>query len=91
MMTGTYRESENLPWDRMIETFERSGHYIFQDLYDEETHPNGMPHNAQSRDFDASIEEVLHLVTNGYVALYPDRFSFRSSDLTKAMDVARGG
>jgi hypothetical protein len=50
-----------------------------------------MPHNAQGRDFDASIEEVLHLITHGYVNLYPDRFSHRSSDLTRAMDVARGG
>jgi len=53
-----------------------------------------MPHNARSNEFDASIEEVLHLITNGYVALYPDRFGLnyrRPSDLTRAMDVARGG
>jgi len=41
--------------------------------------------------FDATLEEVLHLVTNGFVAKHPEAFHNQDSRLTKAMDKARGG
>jgi len=43
--------------------------------------------------FDATYEEVLHLVqVFGLAMTYPDAFAFwQASDLTEAMDVARGG
>lgn len=60
-----------------------------QDLYGEETHINGA---AQGR-FDASLEEVLHLITHvGYANAYPSAFGeFSGTLLAEAMDVARGG
>lgn len=60
-----------------------------QDLYGEETHPNGAEHGQ----FDGALEEVLHLVTHvGYANAYPEVFGERAgTDIAKAMDVARGG
>ena len=60
-----------------------------QDLYDEETIPNGA---AQGK-FDASLEELLHIVTHaGYAYAYPDVFGEREgSEVAKALDQARGG
>lgn len=60
-----------------------------QDLYGAETHPNGAARGI----FDASLEEVLHLVTfGGYAYAYPDVFGERSGTaVAKALDLARGG
>lgn len=60
----------------------------FQDLHDEEvTLVNGSPR------FDASLEEVLHLITqHGYAEVYPNIFGEnKDSEIAKAMDMARGG
>ena len=60
----------------------------FQDLHDEEvTLINGSPR------FDASLEEVLHLITqHGYAEVYPKIFGEnKDSEIAKAMDMARGG
>jgi len=60
----------------------------FQDLHDEEvTLINGSPR------FDASLEEVLHLITqHGYAKVYPNIFGEnKDSEIAKAMDMARGG
>ena len=60
----------------------------FQDLHDEEvTLINGSPR------FDASLEEVLHLITqHGYAEVYPNIFGEnKESEIAKAMDMARGG
>ncbi len=56
-----------------------------QDLYGEEILPPG--------GFDATLEEVLHLITHiGYAQVFPDDYSEDGpSTLTKAMDIARGG
>ena len=61
----------------------------YQNLYNEETHING----AMNGLFDASLEEVLHLISDyGYAKVFPSAFSVTSaSELTNAMDVARGG
>lgn len=58
-----------------------------QDLYASETHPGGQG------GFDASLEEVLHLIThNGYAAVYPGVFGEQpGSAIADAMDAARGG
>jgi len=60
-----------------------------QDLYGEETHPNG----AAEGKFDAALEEILHLITSvGYAGVYPDVFGEKpNTDVAKAMDIARGG
>ena len=67
--------------------------YALQGLFATETLPKGGPHNANSSEFDASIEEILHIITSiGYAETYPDVFGERrGSELAKAMDVARGG
>jgi len=60
-----------------------------QDLYGSETHPNG----AAMGIFDASLEEVLHLVSSaGWSEAYPSVFGIEGSTVTtEAMDIARGG
>ena len=60
----------------------------YQDLRDEEiTLVNGSPR------FDASLEEVLHLITqHGYAEAYPEVFGEKKgSKIADAMDIARGG
>lgn len=60
-----------------------------QDLRGDEIFPNGA---AEGR-FDASFEEVLHLITHvGYAHVYPDVFGEQQgSAIANAMDNARGG
>ena len=63
-----------------------------QDLGNDETiidwHNNG--HTGQ---FDATLEEVLHIITHaGYANAYPDVFGEHAgTTLSDAMDIARGG
>jgi hypothetical protein len=61
-----------------------------QDLYDRETHPEG---SSPERGFDATLEEVLHLVTaKGHASVYPNVFGESpGSAIADAMDTARGG
>ncbi len=59
--------------------------YAGQDLYGEEANEPGR--------FDATLEEVLHLISNyGYAPVYPEAFATESGTLlAEAMDLARGG
>jgi len=63
--------------------------YKLQDLYGSEIHPNW---NYDSP-FDATYEEVLHLITHsGYSQVYPLVFGEQQgSAIANAMDIARGG
>ena len=56
-----------------------------QGLYEDETNP--------SYGFDASLEEILHLITErGYARVYPEVFGeFSGSKVANLMDEARGG
>jgi len=67
-----------------------AGEFAFQDLYGIEIHPSG---RGGAQAFDATLEEVLHLITNvGYANAYPNQFAeVTGSDLTIAMNQARGG
>ena len=58
-------------------------------LYAEETHPGGAARGV----FDATYEEILHLITSaGYANAYPDVFGENpDTAIAKAMDKARGG
>jgi len=60
----------------------------FQDLYASEVVVAGADGG-----FDASLEEVLHLITHvGYAGVYPEVFGeVIGSDIANAMDIARGG
>ncbi len=60
-----------------------------QPLYGEEIVPNG----AAMGEFDASLEEIFHLISNtGYATVYPDIFGEEpGSAIADAMDAARGG
>jgi len=66
------------------------GERALQDLYATETHPQG---SSLNKGFDATLEEVLHLVTHhGWAEAYPADFAEKSgSTLADAMDIARGG
>ena len=60
----------------------------YQALYGDETFPTVQPGR-----FDATLEEVLHLITHvGYSKVYPDVFGEKAdSSIADAMDIARGG
>ncbi|BDY06063.1 hypothetical protein [Ferrimonas sp. YFM] len=60
-----------------------------QDLYGSEVYPGG----SSAAGFDASLEEVLHLITHvGYAQVYPKIFGEKpESQIADAMDQARGG
>ena len=63
-------------------------YHRFQELYNEEIFLiNGSPR------FDATLEEVLHVITqHGYAEAYSDIFGEnKDSEVAKAMDIARGG
>ena len=67
----------------------------YQDLYENEIKVNG---SSPSEGFDATLEEVLHLISHhGYAYAYPEVFGMISygensgSAMTNAMDSARGG
>jgi hypothetical protein len=88
MMTATERSFERLDvhryiperiWDAMI----------MQGLFGEET----LPGWTRRGRFDATLEEVLHLITHaGYAHVYPEVFGEKpGSQIAKAMDLARGG
>lgn len=63
----------------------------FQDLGSDETHPEW--HKNKSGDFDASLEEVWHIISHaGYANAYPEVFGEKAgTTLSNAMDLARGG
>lgn len=63
--------------------------YELQNLFDSETHPNG----ASRELFDATLEEVHHLILfGGYSYAYPEAFGYQNGTLVAlAMDIARGG
>jgi hypothetical protein len=88
VMAGSFSEMEQLFETGAFDAVKDS--YRFQDLYGDETHPDG---SSADGGFDASLEEVLHLVTfAGYAEAYSDGFGIDAdSDLAAAMDLARGG
>jgi hypothetical protein len=90
VMAATEREARSLDPD--WEALEEAGFHIGQDLYDEETLPQGPPHLRVEGRFDAALEEVWHLVSNGWAAAHPEAFAYEpGSSLCDAMDLARGG
>ena len=92
VMPATEEEMERLHRRVSFEALEEAGFQIGQDLYGDETFPAGPPHVMGRGRFDAALEEVLHLVSNGWVEAHPEALGYRpGSRLTDAMDLARGG
>lgn len=85
LMAATSAEIESL-FDKLPESD------AYQDLYSSEVIVGDSANHADG-DFDASLEEVLHLITHvGYAGVYPSIFGESvGSVLADAMDVARGG
>lgn len=81
-MTANERALERLDHD----VFQDAGFHHGQGQFATETNPGG-------DEFDASLEEVLHLVTHeGYAYAYPEVFGERPGTiLGKCLDRARGG
>lgn len=74
--------------EKLEEDIEVSNIGNYQDLFDDETRPNG----SSNGQFDGALEEVLHLITfTGHYYAYPKIFGPKNSAVTKAMDKARGG
>ena len=63
-----------------------------QDLGNDETNPDFVK-NGNTGSFDASIEEIWHIITNaGYAQVYPKVFGISAgTELCNALDIARGG
>ena len=63
-----------------------------QDLGNDETQPEFVASGMTGR-FDASLEEVLHIITHaGYAKAYPEIFGEeKGTSIANAMDQARGG
>ncbi len=91
VMFATEREAEQFFQDglpRKAEQMWDRGELRVQDLYGEETIPLGT-----SDRFDATLEEILHLITSaGYASAYPNIFGESTgSTIAALMDSARGG
>jgi hypothetical protein len=71
--------------------FESAGNTLIlsMGLWADETFPEG---SEAAGEFDATLEEVLHLVTVGMGEAYPNVFGdWTGTQLSMAMDLARGG
>lgn len=81
-VASSEREMERIDWSRFAE----AGFEVGQGQFVQETAPGGGR-------FDATLEEVLHLVTHaGFANAYPDVFGERAdSALGRCLDRARGG
>lgn len=79
-------------WKSEDDLTEPSSGRIGQDLGNDETNPTYVTSGLTGR-FDASLEEVLHIITAaGYALVYPEIFGETiGSELADAMDLARGG
>ena len=64
--------------------------FHWQEVFSFECFPQG---SSQQNGFDATLEEVLHLVSSaGWTNAYPSAFREQTgSELCQAMDIARGG
>ena len=84
LMAATPDEFEQLDEDTLNQVFDFVGQGG-QDLYGSETNP--------ANEFDASLEEVHHLILNtGWSLVYPDQLGINDgSELSAALDTARGG
>lgn len=72
-------------------SFDPPNDRLGQDLGNDETVP--MWYSDRSQRFDASLEEVLHIITHsGYAQAYPEVFGeYEGTLLSNTMDIARGG
>ncbi|MHC4178382.1 MAG: hypothetical protein ACYSWU_12795 [Planctomycetota bacterium] len=88
IMCATEREMQRIDLGRYIPN-EVLDKMTLQGLFGEETRPGG----ASRGEFDATYEEVLHLITDtGCANVYPDVFGCEpGTAIAKAMDAARGG
>lgn len=87
-----FRSPDSRAFERFMDRHERSGRNgddIVKELFAEEM----AIINGRRGEFDATLEEVFHLITDaGYIQTYPETLGdSKGSQLAKAMDKARGG
>ncbi len=87
VMFGTQGEAESFDPSTLP-----SNITALQDLYNSETNPDFNPDGTNNY-FDASLEEILHLITaHGYANAWPQVFGEeQGTEIADAMDLARGG
>ena len=83
--------SETASYDKL----NAAGYFTKAPQYNNETFPNCSGPAATSRCADATLEEVLHMITDvGFAKAFPTTFATSNTSnslLTQALDVARGG
>ena len=86
VMFADERDEENFDIEALMQNKKEPALSL---LYAHETHPEGSSYGA----FDASLEEILHLITQwGYAYAYPEVWGEHpGSAVADAMDYARGG
>ena len=76
-----------------VDTLSSDGEIIFGDGWTLGGLENAKENNQQVN-WDTNLEEIWHIVTDGWSGVYPDDFGLsweNPSELTDAMDIARGG
>lgn len=85
MFNDSTDKTEN---DQFFDRIQECENLIFQDLQADETRPG----QIKGENYDAALEETFHLVTHGFVEVYPYVFGLEpNSHITCLMDKARGG
>lgn len=84
-----FNSEESSAEEQFLDNLDETYFTSTQPLYGFETHPEG----SQGEAFDATLEEVLHLITHvGYASAYPEIFGEEAgSEVADAMNIARGG
>ena len=83
----------NMNASMYVDTLSSTGEIVYGDSWTLGGLENARDNQAQDN-WDGNLEEIWHIVTDGWADVYPDAFGTSyddPSELTEAMDTARGG